>query len=332
MCRRVPFDKLRAGSGTLGGDYVSRKKPEYYSVLGVKKTATEDQIKKAYRKLARKYHPDFNKDDKKAEAKFKEVSEAYAVLSNPEAKQKYDQFGHSGGPGFEGFDFSGFDFGNMSGNFRGGNQTYSFGGFDIGDLFGGMFGQKRQKRSPFSGYDQRAQRGQDLKYFMSIEFIQAALGTTSQIAINDGAGKRSMKVRIPPGVDNGQTIRLKGKGGANPTGGPAGDLLIELKVKPHPEFTRKGLDIEVIKKISIGVAVMGGTVKVPTLDGKTVKINLPPGTQGGQIFRIKGKGIKKGKGKTGDILCRTQISVPKNIDQKSLDLIKKFEKRTASKA
>lgn len=316
---------------------MSKKKPEYYSVLGVSKNALADEIKKAYRKLARKYHPDFNKDDKKAEDKFKEVSEAYAVLSNPEARQKYDQFGHAGGPGFEGFDFSGFDFGNMSGNFSGGGRTYSGGGFDLGDIFGSLFGGSRGSRpksSRFSGFDNEAQapKGQSIKYMMQIDFLQAALGTTSKITLSGGNSQKTITVKIPAGIDNGQTIRLKEKGQPSPYGGPPGDLLIEMKVKPHPEFSRNGNDIEITKKISFATAALGGTTKVPTLDGKSVKITVPSGTQGGQILRIKGKGINKANGKGGDILCKIQIAIPKGLDDKSKELIKKLEKATKSQS
>lgn len=309
---------------------MSANRRDYYKVLGVSKSASADDIRKAYRKLARKYHPDFNSDDKKAEDKFKGISEAYAVLSNDEARKKYDQFGHSGSPGFEGFDFSGFNFNDFSGSFSGGGKKYSSGGIDFGDILGGIFGGRSQKRgAPFgSPFGSGPQKGQDLKYIMNIQFTEAALGTTTQITLDTGNGKKTLKVRIPPGVDDGQTIRLKGKGGPSPTRGPDGDLLIELKVQPDSRFTRKGYDLYCNKKISIGTAVLGGNIEVPTLSGQSVSISIPPGTQGGQQFRVSDKGIQRKNGKHGNLYCTVRLAVPRNIDEESRKLIEDFEKRT----
>lgn len=311
---------------------MSAKKRDYYELLGVSRNASADDIRKAYRKLARKYHPDFNKENKKAEDKFKEISEAYAVLSNDEAKKKYDKFGHNGGPGFEGFDFSGFDFNNFSGSFSGGGKSYSTGGFDLGDILGGFFGGRSRKGgSPFGdSFGSQRQKGQDLRYIMNICFVDAALGTTTSVNIDTGKGQKALKVRIPAGVDDGQTIRLKGKGALGSVGGPAGDLLIELKVQPDPRFTRKGYDIYCKTKITIGTAVLGGCIDVPTLTGQNVSISVPPGTQGGQQFRVTGKGIKDKKGKTGNLYCTVNLAIPKDIDEKSKELIEDFEKRTES--
>lgn len=304
-------------------------KRDYYEILGLKKGESAGNIKKAYRKLARKYHPDFNENDKDAEARFKEVSEAYAVLSNPEAKQKYDQFGHSGGPGFSGFDFSGFDFNRGKGSFSGGGQTYS--DFDFGDIFSELFGRKSSGRQGgFSGFQNSRSKGQDVRYTMEVGFAEAAQGTTTSLSLNMGGQVRNINARIPEGVDDGQTIRLKGKGGPGRNGGPAGDLLIEIRIRAHPIFTRKGLDLYCSKKITLGQATLGGKIEVPTLDDKTVTITSPPGTQGGQRFRVKGKGIKKGATQ-GDIFCDIQIAVPKDLDEESIKLMEQFEDLTRSK-
>ena len=302
-------------------------KQDYYKILGVSRDATADHIRKAYRKLARKYHPDFNEGDKAAESRFKEISEAYAVLSNPEAKQKFDQFGHSGGPNFQGFDFSGFDFSNLSGSFSGGGQTYNSGGFDINDLFGGLFGQRGRRAS---GFGSRPSKGQSLQYIMDIRFEDAALGSTTQITVDTGAGQKTLKVRIPAGLDHGQTIRVKGKGAPSPNGGPPGDLLIQARIKPHPEFSRKGLDLYCKTSITIGKAALGGPMSVPTIDGQAVTMTVPAGTQGGQRFRLQGRGIREAKGRQGDLYCTVQIAVPKNLDEESKKLIEQFEERTGS--
>ena len=310
---------------------VNQKKRDYYDVLGISKGADDDLVRKAYRKLARKYHPDFNEGDKAAEDKFKEVSEAYAVLSNKEARQIYDQFGHGGSPNFEGFDFSGFDFSNFSGSFSGGGKTYDAGGFDLSDLFEGIFGG-RSRSSPFRQHRGRPMRGQNLRVVMDIDFVDAALGTTTQIALDTGGATTRLTVRIPPGVDHGQVIRLKGKGSPNPHGGPPGDLLIEARIRPHPQFTRKGLNLYCKKSISFSLAALGGKIDVPTLEEKPISMTLPEGTQGGQTFRLQKKGIRKKNGQTGDLYCTVQIAVPKNLDEQSRELIEQFERRNRTTA
>ena len=308
-------------------------KKDYYEILGVSKTASDADIKKAYRKLAQKYHPDRNPDDKSAEAKFKEISEAYAVLSNKEARTKYDRFGHNAGQGFEGFDFSDFDFRNFSGSFSGGGQRFSSAGMDLGDILGEMFGMggRRGRAESFNDRRRAGMRGQDLQYTLTLGFEAAAHGETTQIQVPVGKSRKSINVRIPAGVDDGQTIRLKGQGAPGMGGGPNGDLLLEIKLNPHPIFKREGLDLFCEQKISIAQAVLGGKLEVPRLDGSTVSMNIPAGTQGGQRFRLKGKGISKPNGTTGDLYVTVQIAVPRDVDAKSKELIEKFDKQTRSR-
>lgn len=310
---------------------MSGGKRDYYEVLGVKRTDSEAEIKKAYRKKARKYHPDFNKDDG-AEKKFKEVSEAYAVLSNKEAKQKYDRFGHQKAPGQgrpQGFDFSGYDFNDFFSAFgRGGRGFDDLGGAGsplddiLGDLFGGS--GRRSAR----GRGARSMRGQDLTAELTIDFMESIQGAKKQIALGDagGQGKR-ITITIPPGVKDQQKIRLAGKGAPGMGNGPAGDLYITIKVNGHHLFKREGNDLLVTVPITVGEAILGGKIFVPTIEGRTTMI-LPDGTQGGQKFRLKDKGLADSKtGNPGNLYVTVAIQTPTKIDDKSRKLIEEFEKR-----
>ncbi len=299
------------------------KQRDYYEILGVGRNATTDEIKKAYKQLAKKYHPDKNQGNKDAEARFKEISEAYVVLSNPEARRKYDTFGAQG-PGAGGFDFSGFDFNNMSGGFSAGGQTFS-GSF--GDILSEIFGGGRRRSRGWSGMDAfgfggEPPGGRDLEYRMEVDFDTAAQGGVMQIQLAPG---NRVSVRIPAGVENGQRIRVRGKGVAGPMGGAPGDLVIEVQVGAHPFFTRVGLDLRCTVPITIGEAVLGGQIDVPTLDGSST-ITLPPGTQSGQTFRLRGRGIHAKNGRKGDLYATVKIVVPKDISDKSRTLIETFER------
>ena len=308
-------------------------KRDYYEILGVNRKATDKEIKSAYRKLARKYHPDFNKDNKEAETKFKEVSEAYAVLTNDEARRKYDQFGHSGGPGTaQGFDFSDFNFNDMGGSFRGFGQTFQGGGGmqDIlRELFGGGFGgrgsrgQRSYQGSPFGR--QAPAKGRDVESEMSIDFMEALLGTRKRVTLDSGSSKQDITFNIPPGIKNGEKIRVRGKGMPGP-GGQPGDLIIKINVGRHPHFRRDGDNIRVTVGISIADALLGTKIKVPSPYGDTT-MSIPPGTQGGQVFRIAGKGIKRNHREAGNLLVTVKIVVPKSIDDKSKELIRQFNER-----
>ena len=290
---------------------------DYYDILGVKKSASADEIKKAYRSLAKKFHPDKNKGNKEAENRFKEMSEAYAVLSDTEKREQYDRLGkeafRGGGPGggnpfqgagspFGGFDFSQFT--GAGGRARGGRRPAGGpGGFT--DIFSDLFGG--------GGFEQGPERGSDLEAELTIDFRDAILGTTMDLTINSSR----VKVKIPEGVSDGQRIRLRGKGGAGAAGGPAGDLNVLIHIRPHPLYERRGDDIYIDLPIKVGEAMRGGEVEVPTIHGP-VRARIPAGTQGGQTFRLRGKGVKKKNG-AGDHYYRVAITVPKNVSAEVLE-------------
>ena len=361
---------------------MAQEKRDYYEVLGVSKGASEDEIKKAYKKLARKYHPDMNPGDKEAEEKFKEVNEANEVLSDPDKKARYDQFGFAGvdpsygagagGPGW-GDGAAGFDFG------------------DLGDIFGSFFGggfggaQRRNPNAP--------QRGESIRAAVTVTFTEAAFGCEKEITVErseqcptckgngcaagttpevcptcHGSGsvqtrrqtpmgvfastapcskcggtgriihqpcpdchgqgrirkRRSIKVNIPAGIDDGQTISLRGQGHAGKNGGPNGDLLITVMVQPHEIFRREGTSVFCEAPITYAQAVLGGTLEIPTIDGK-VKYDIPEGTQTGSVFRLRGKGIPalNGRGR-GDQYVTVNIETPKNLNKEQKEALKKF--------
>ncbi len=354
------------------------EKRDYYEVLGVQKGASDAELKKAYRNLAKKYHPDVNPGNKEAEAKFKEANEAYEVLSDPQKRSRYDQFGHAG------TDPNGF------GGGAGGFSDFDFGG--IGDIFETFFGgsgfgggRSRSKRGP--------QKGADIKYSMEISFEEAAFGIEREINVSrmevcskctgtgakpgtnastcqhcngtgqvqikqntpfgqfintktcdvckgegkiitdpcpacNGKGKLrnnvKLKINVPAGIDDGQTISLRGEGDPGSKGGPNGDLFLNIRVKPHPLFKRQGNDVVCEVPITFTQAALGAELEVPTLDGK-VKYTVPEGTQTGSVFRLKGKGIPflRGNGR-GDQYVKVNIDVPKKLNEKQKALLKEF--------
>lgn len=317
-------------------------KKDYYEILGVSRTASDKEIKAAYRRLARKHHPDVNPGDRSAEERFKEIAEAFAVLSDKDKRATYDRGGHDAfGPGFDpfggqGFDLSQFGFGNIE---------------DLFELFGG--GGARRGRRPT-----RPSRGQDLHLEMQIPFVDAVSGTTLDVAVPrravcpacggegtrpagkgkssscpecDGTGRvrttERMKVRIPAGIDDGGRVRLAGKGDAGQKGGPPGDAYLEIRVEPHPLFRREGSDLVVEVPVGVVRAILGGTVDVPTLDGRAT-ISLPGGTRSGQKFRLKGRGVAgAGSRPAGDLFAVIQIVTPKAVDGRSRELLEEFERR-----
>ena len=359
-------------------------KRDYYEVLGLNKGASDDDIKKAYKKQARKYHPDLNPDNKEAEEKFKEVNEAYEVLSDPNKKSRYDQFGHAGvdpnfgaggyGGGFDG----GFDFGDLGD---------IFGSFFGGGFGGGGFGGGRRTNP------NAPQRGESIRLSVSITFEEAAFGCEKEVSVErmdqcgtchgngcapgttpetcpdchgtgqvqvrrqtpmgvfattspcgrcGGKGKiihqpcsdcrgtgsvrkrKTIKASIPAGIDNGQTISIRGQGHAGKNGGPAGDLLITVTVKPHELFRREGTSVLCDAPITFAQAVLGAELEIPTIDGK-VKYDLPEGTQSGTTFRLKGKGIPSinGRGR-GDQYVTVYIETPKNLNKEQKEALRKF--------
>lgn len=357
-------------------------KRDYYEILGVPKNATDDEIKKAYRRLAKKYHPDVNQGDSTAEAKFKEINEAYEVLGDSQKRARYDRFGHAG------FEQGGFD-----GGFGGFGDFGGFGGF--GDIFetffDGAFGGSGFGRS--SRGRKGPQRGADLKYRLEITFEEAAFGVEKEISLTrtelcntckgngtkpgtsretckhcngtgqtqhrqntplgsfvsirtcdvcggegkiiitpcetcKGSGRTRKNVRInvkiPAGIDNGQTISLRGEGEPGTRGGPPGDLYIDIFVKPHAIFQRQGSDIMCEIPITFVQGALGAEIEIPTLEGK-IQYNIPEGTQTGTVFKIKGKGIPniRGNGR-GDLYLKVNIEVPRKLNEKQKAILREF--------
>ena len=294
---------------------------DYYQLLGVKKTASDDEIKKAYRSLAKKYHPDKNKGNKEAENKFKEISEAYAVLSDKEKRAQYDRLGAEafafGGAGggqnpFAGFDFSQFMGGGPGGGARRGRSARGATTADFTDIFSDLFGGGGRA----GGFEEMPLRGNDINAELTIDFRDAVLGSTMDLQVNAS----HIKVKIPEGVGDGQTIRLRGKGTPGSSGAPAGDLNVLVHVRPHPFYERRGDDIHINLPITIGEAVRGAQIEVPTIRG-AVKARIPAGTQGGQTFRLTGKGVKRKNGSYGDEYYRVEIQVPRDVPLDTVDKI-----------
>ena len=358
---------------------MAEQKRDYYEVLGVSRGASEDEIKKAYKKMARKYHPDLNPGDKTAEEKFKEVNEAYEVLSDADKKARYDQYGHAGVD-------PNFGAGGFGGGFDGG---FDFG--DLGDIFGSFFGggfgggRRTNPNAP--------QRGESIRMSIAISFEEAAFGCEKAVTVERyetcdtchgngcapgtspevcpdchgtgtvqvrrqtpmgvfatsspcpkcggkgriihqpckdcrGSGmvrkKKTIQASIPAGIDNGQTISIRGQGNAGKNGGPAGDLLITITVRPHELFRREGTSVLCEAPITFTQAVLGAELEIPTIDGK-VKYTLPEGTQSGTTFRLKGKGIPSinGRGR-GDQHVTVYIETPKNLNKEQKEALKKF--------
>jgi chaperone protein DnaJ len=349
-------------------------KKDYYEILGVGRDASEDDIKKAYRKLAMKYHPDRNPDDKNAEEKFKSVKEAYEVLTDADKRAAYDQFGHAGVDP----NMGGFGAGAGAGGF--GNFSDAF-----GDIFGEIFGQGARGSRANAVY-----RGADLRYNLELSLEDAAHGTELKIRVPTqetcetchgsgakpgtepqtcptchgqgevrisqgffsvqqtcpqchgrgkivatpcptchGAGRvkksKTLSVKIPAGVDQDDRIRLSGEGEAGINGGPPGDLYVVIYLKPHSIFKRDGADLHCEMPISFGVAAMGGELEIPTLSGHA-KIKIPAGTQTGQLFRLKEKGIKPVRGtRTGDLYCHVVVETPQKLTPRQKELLKEFD-------
>ncbi len=298
-------------------------KRDYYEVLGVSKNASDDEIKKAYRKLAIKYHPDKNPGDKEAEAKFKEVSEAHEVLSDKQKRARYDQFGFAGvGNGPMGGSGSAYSnpFGGQGGAFNFNGQEFHFdfgnGGMDpLGDILGSMFG--------FSSRQRRPVKGQDLETSVTIEFSEAVFGTTKTI---DYQGS-PLKIKIPAGIDDGQMIRLQGRGGPAPSAdAQPGDLYIRIRVKPHRNLTREGVIILSEEHIDMVDAALGTEVEVETVDGK-ITMKVPAGTQSGTPFKLSGHGVPfRVDGDRGPHIVNIIVDVPKKLNRRQRELLEEYQK------
>jgi len=300
---------------------------DFYKVLGVSKDVSEADLKKTYRKLARKYHPDSNPGDAAAESKFKEISEAYSVLSDPEERKEYDQIramgsgarftAPGGGAGAGGFDDV---FGGMFG--QGGNQRYTFQqGGEFDDVFGGLFGNGRfgTTTGGYRGYGGPS-RGRDVTAHTTIDFVTATRGETITLQASDG---KPIKVKIPAGVSDGQKIKLRGKGQPSPDGGEPGDIVLTVTVRKHPVFERDGLNLRVNVPVTFAEAALGATIEVPTLGGDPVKLRVAPGTPSGRVLRVKGRGVETSKG-TGDLLAVVQVAVPSHLSGEAKEALEAF--------
>lgn len=301
---------------------------DFYKVLGVSKDVGEAELKKAYRKLARKYHPDSNPGDAAAEARFKEISEAYSVLSDKEQRREYDQIRAMGSgarftaPG-SGSGSGGFEdvFGGMFG--RGAQfQEGQYGGRGYDDLLGNLFGSGRFG-TPSGGFRGAAgpTKGADVQATTTLDFVTATQGDTVHLQTGEG---RSITVKIPAGVADGQKIRVRGKGEKSRDGGPAGDIVLTVTVRKHPVFERDGLNLRVTVPVTFAEATLGATIEVPTLGGKPVRLKVAPGTPSGRILRVKGRGVAAKKG-TGDLLAEVQVVVPSHLPKDAEEALRAFE-------
>jgi len=323
---------------------------DYYKILGVPKTATDKEIKAAYRRLARKHHPDVNKNDPKAEARFKEVNEANEVLSDPAKRQRYDALGSdwssfrpgpgAGGPGAGGgtytvdFGEGGQDFGGFSdffrtifgGGFGGASAGRGAGGGGGGFGGGGAGGYggfeevfRQQQAGPVSG--------QDVETPVELTLEEVLRGTTRTLQIGDGAKSRTVEVKIPPGVRDGSRVRVAGEGGPGARGGGRGDLYLRVKTIPHPLFERKGEDLQVPVTVPLTTAVLGGEVSVPTLDGP-VGIKVPAGSRPGRVFRLRNHGLPRleAGGGRGDVLATLGVDLPTTLSDRERELFEELRK------
>ena len=321
----VSFDESRAGM-----------EEDYYKVLGVGRDASQAEIQKAYRDRARKYHPDLNPDDKSAKEKFQQVQQAFDVLNDSSKRELYDRYGASfaqaggagepagsthtwtSGPGgFEDGDFSQF-FGER------------FGAGDAGGGFGDIFSQFRRASTGPRGRSRsggRAAPGANVTAEIEIPFQTSVLGGEAQLRVQRGDGRiETIQVKIPAGVEEGKKIRLRGQGESGVNGGPAGDLLIVVRVTPHPWFSRKGANLQVRVPVTLVEAAAGAKIDVPTPHG-TVAIRVPPQTSSGTRLRIKGQGVRPAKGPAGDLYAEVQIVLPKELDEASLEAIRQLDER-----
>jgi curved DNA-binding protein len=303
---------------------------DYYKLLGVTKSATKDELKKAFRKLAMKYHPDKNKDDKAAEEKFKKINEAYAVLSDDQKRKQYDMFGAEGFSRkysqediFNGFDpsnlFREFGFGgDMFSNLFGGRRGSRGGGgfFDFGSQFGGGGG---------GGFHQQPRQPQAAEVELRIGLQDAVLGAKRRVRLDTGNGEEVLDITIPKGIETGQKLRLKGKGALDPRTGQRSDLMCKIVVEPHPGFEIKGRDLVMEVKVPLTVMVLGGNVEITPLDGNPIKLKVPANSKNNGMLRVKGKGLPGKKGAAdGNLLVRLQTVLPAELNDKQRELFEEL--------
>jgi DnaJ-class molecular chaperone len=303
---------------------------DLYKVLGVAENADEATVKKAYRKLAKEFHPDVTGNDKKKTERFKEINEAYSVLGDKQKREEYERLRHApvrpdGMP--EGFDAEAF-----ARTFGGGRGGVTFESEDLGDLFATLFGDGRRGGSPFGGGARvRPQRGPDVIGKVAISFAEAALGTRRSVRSGGGA---TVEVSVPPGVETGGRLRVPGHGAPAPgRGGAPGDLYLELEVRPDPHLVRDGADIEIDVPVTFSEAALGTKVQVPTVEGP-VTVTIPPGTSSGARLRLRAKGVKKPDGSRGDQIVRVEIVAPKGAadDHETRKLLEELARRTEHKS
>ena len=308
---------------------------DYYAILGVKREASSDEIQKAYRDQARKYHPDLNPDDNSAKAKFQSIQTAYEVLSNPEKRELYDQYGAD----FDRVSAGGAGPGAGYGPWQPGAGTTSYQDIDLSEIFGqGAGGQSGgfsdffkqfTGRGPERRRTSRTQRGVDIAHELQVPFRTAISGGEAQLSVRRQSGKvETIKVKIPAGIEDGKRIRLRGQGEPAPTGGTPGDILITVHVAPHPHYQRSGHDLIVRVPITLTEEILGGKVDVPTPKG-TITLTIPAGTSSGKRLRIRGHGIKRGQ-KQGDLLADMQIVLPESmagVDERTRQVLTELSDR-----
>jgi curved DNA-binding protein len=295
---------------------------DYYKILGVDKSASPAEIKKSYRKMALKYHPDHNEGDKSAEAKFKDLNEAYAVLRDPEKKQQYDMFGAEGFQNrFSQEDiFRDFDLGSIFKEFGFGRGGRDQGGYS--QMFGGG-------GRGFDGFQSRGQmmKGQNLIYELSMTLEELTRPTSKTIAYQINGRQEQVSVKVPAGIKGGQKLRLQGKGQPGTNGGPPGDLYVQIKETPHPLFRREDADLYLKQKIRFSQAVLGANIEVSTLEKKVLKLKIPPGTQNNAKFRLKNFGLPRHNGSgRGNAFVEINIDVPKELTDEQKDLVASLAK------
>lgn len=305
---------------------------DYYKTLGIARGASQTDIEKAYRELARKYHPDLNPDDKTAKKKFQEVQRAFEVLKDPEKREMYDRYGSS-------FDSMG------GGGGPAGGRPFTGGGpggaeFDFSDFFGERFGQGGQGGAGFEeifrhmsgggGGPRRSRttRGSDLQHELHVPFATAVLGGQAQVSVQRAGGKvETIQVKIPAGIEDGKKIRLRGQGEPPPTGkGQPGDILITIRTSPHPVFSRSGNNLEIRVPVTVAEATLGAKVEIPSPTG-TITLSVPPGTSSGAKLRVRGHGVKPAKGSPGDLLAEIQVAVPKQVDDETKAALSKMDEQ-----
>lgn len=318
---------------------------DYYKVLGVGRNASADEIKKAYRKLARQYHPDVNRGDTTAEAKFKEANEAYEVLSDPEKRKKYDQFGADWNRYQQAGNTGGFDWSRYV-NQPGSGVRVEFNDFgDLRDsgfsdffeaLFGGMGGAQADpfgragaaQTDPFGRVSSRPRRGQDYEQPIEITLEEAYNGTQRQLRLQqDGQQARTLTVKIPAGIDNGGKVRVSGEGGASVGGGTRGDLYLIVNVLPHPYFEREGQNLRLRQPVDLYTMVLGGDVRIPLLSGKTLTLHVPANTPNGKTFRVRGQGMPRigQPDQRGDLFVIAEAQLPTTLSSQERQLFEELQ-------